>query len=132
MDYKQKVIEFFKNDIYATETTGIVIDEVDVNYAKCHFDINRGHLNAGNVVMGGAIYTLADFTFAVAANAGNEVTVSQTCQITYHAPAKGKSLYAVAKCVKSGRSTCFFITDIFNDEDTHVATVTSTGFRKTK
>ena len=132
MDYKKEAEAFFKNDIYATEATGIIIDEVSENYAKCYFEIKREHLNAGGVVMGGAIFTLADFTFAVAANAGNPTTVSQTSQVTYHAPATGKRLYAEAKCVKNGKATCFFITDVYTDEDRHVATVTSTGFRKIK
>ncbi len=130
MNHKEKALEFFSKDIFATEATGIIIDEVEEGYAKCHFDIKPHHLNADGVVMGGAIYTLADFTFAVAANAGNPVTVSQTCNITYLSPAKGKYLYAEAKSVKSGRATCFFITDVFTDEGKKVATVTSTGFRK--
>lgn len=131
MDYKETAVSFFKDDIFATEATGIVIDEVREGYAKCHFEIKKHHLNADGVVMGGAIYTLADFTFAVGANAGNPITVSQNCNITYHAPAKGKILYAEAESVKSGRSTCFFITKVYTDDGRLVATVTSTGFRKT-
>lgn len=130
MNYKEQAIKFFSKDIFATEATGIIIDEVNEGYAKCHFDILPHHLNADGVVMGGAIYTLADFTFAVAANAGNPVTVSQSCNITYHAPARGKYLYAEAESIKSGKTTCFFITKIYTDENKHVATLTSTGFRK--
>lgn len=130
MNYKEESEKFFKKDLFATEATGIIIDEVKKGYARCHFDILPHHKNADGVVMGGAIFTLADFTFAVAANAGEAITVSQNCNITYHAPAIGKHLYAESESVKSGKSTCFFITKVFTDEKKLVATVTSTGFRK--
>ena len=130
MNYKEDAIKFFSSDLFAKDACGIIIDEVNENYAKCHFDIKAHHLNADGVVMGGAIFTLADFTFAVAANAGNPVTVSQSCNITYLSPAMGDYLYAEAKSVKSGKSTCFFITNVYTNEDKLVATVTSTGFRK--
>ena len=55
MDY----IEFFKNDRFATEA-GITLSEVRPGYAKAKLKINEHHLNAGNVVQGGALFTLAD------------------------------------------------------------------------
>ena len=132
MSLKDTAVNFFSKDLFAKDACGIIIDEVDMGYAKCHFDIKEHHQNADGVVMGGAIYTLADFTFAVAANAGAPTTVSQSCNITYLSPAQGKYLYAESKSVKSGKSTCFFITNVYTDEDKLVATVTSTGFRKQK
>ncbi len=57
MDY----IEFFKNDRFATEA-GITLSEVRPGYAKAKLKINEHHLNAGNVVQGGALFTLADLT----------------------------------------------------------------------
>ncbi len=120
----------FQNDRYATEVTGINIEEAAPNYARCSLKITEKHLNAMSAVMGGAIFTLADFTFAVASNVDNMSTVGLTSQITYHATAKGQNLYAEAECVKSGRSTCFFIIRVSDDLDTLVATATMTGFRK--
>lgn len=64
MDYK----EFFKNDRFATDA-GIVIEEVSPGKAKTRLEIQDRHLNAGNVVQGGVIFTMADLTMAVAANA---------------------------------------------------------------
>ncbi len=120
----------FAKDLYATETTGASIDDAAQNYAKCSFNITDKHKNAAGGVMGGAIFTLADFAFAVAANVGNPITVSLSSNIAFHGAAKGNKLIAEAKCVKSGKSTCFFIVEIVDDVGTLVATASFTGFRK--
>lgn len=129
MDYLKQAREKFKDDIYAMETNGIEIEEVTPDYAKCSMPIERKHMNANNSVMGGAIFTLADFTFAVAANAGNPLTVSLTSQINFLNAGKGSCLTAEARCIKSGRSTCMYNVSINNDEGTEVANVNITGFR---
>jgi len=130
MDLTQKAREFFKADIYAVETTGIEILEVAPNYAKCRLNITPKHLNAANTVMGGAIFTLADFTFAVAANTGDAMTQSLTSQIVFLSVAKGQTLFAEATCVKDGKSTCYFIVEVTDELGTKVASVSATGFRK--
>ncbi len=130
MDLTEKANAFFKADTYAVETTGIEILEVKPNYAKCRLSVMPKHLNAANTVMGGAIFTLADFTFAVAANSGGVMTQSLTAQIAYLSVAKGRTLFAEANCVKDGKSTCYFIVDITDELGVKVASVTVTGFKK--
>ena len=61
----EQIREFFAKDRFATDN-GATIEEVDDGYAKCSLEIQPHHLNAANTVMGGAIFTLADFAFAVA------------------------------------------------------------------
>jgi hypothetical protein len=78
--------------------------------------------------MGGAIFTLADFAFAVASNFQRSVTVAQAAQITYLAAAKGTVLFAEAREVRSGHSTCFFQADITDEFGTKVAFFTGNGF----
>ena len=120
--------EFFKGDIFATEVTGIQIEAVGENYAKCSLALDKKHLNAAGHPMGGAIYTLADFTFAVSTNPHpDRVTVTTVSQICYLNSAKGKVLYAESNLIKDGRSTCFFDIDITDDLGTNVAKVTVTG-----
>lgn len=55
----------FAGDRYATEVTGCEIAAVTPGYARCRMAITPAHRNALGIVMGGAIFTLADFTFAV-------------------------------------------------------------------
>lgn len=119
--------EYFSNDIYATETTGIVIEECGENYAKCSLKTDRRHQNATGHVMGGAIYTLADFTFAVAANFSCFPTVTTMSNISYLASPKGDTLYSEAKLIKNGKRVCFFEIEISDNLGTAVAVVNVTG-----
>ena len=130
MDYLARAKEIFDKDIYATHTTGIEIIEADQKYAKCKLDVTSKHRNAQNVVMGGAIFTLADLTFAVAVNTDNELTVSLSANINYFVPAAGDVLYAVARCIKDGRKVCLYDIDIYDENDTLIARVNMQGFKK--
>ena len=80
--------------------------------------------------MGGAIFTLADFAFAVAANCGGRLTVSLSSQINFIAAPKGGRLFAKAQCIKSGRHTCFYSVEITDNEARKVAEATVTGYIK--
>lgn len=125
----EQIQKVFANDRFATDN-GAVIDEVDDGYAKCSLEIQPHHLNAGGTVMGGAIFTLADFTFAVASNWNKPLNVSTTSQITYLGTAKGTRLVAEARKVKEGRSTCYYLVDVSDDLGNPVAHVTASGFIK--
>ena len=121
--------EFFKNDIYATETTGIEIAEVREGYAKCTLRLDRRHRNAAGMVMGGALFTLADFAFAVASNEETAPSVSLTANIAYLSPARDGILTAEAACLKSGRRTCSYTVTITDEEGVTVAVLSETGLR---
>ena len=128
MDELLRAREFFKNDRYATEQTGIEILEVSKNYAKCRLTLDERHLNAVGHPMGGVMYTLADFVFAVATNFDAEcITVTTVGQICYLSPAKGTELYGESKLIKDGRTTCFYEVKIYDETGVDVAIVTVTG-----
>lgn len=84
---------YFKGDRFATEN-GAVIDEVTDTYAVCSLTLNDRHRNAMGNVMGGVLFMLGDFAFAVASNFGKHPTVSTTSQITFLRPAQGNRLTA--------------------------------------
>lgn len=123
----EKVKALFAKDQFASET-GIVVDELSPGYARCSFIIEKKHLNGNGKVMGGAMYTLADFTFALAANADRFGAVSQNLQIAYLSTAKGKQVIAEAKKVRAGRSTCFYTVEVSDDLGNRLAYVTASGF----
>ncbi len=130
MNHTEQAKEAFKSDIYAVETTGVRIEEARPNYSRCSLKIDGRHYNVNGDVMGGAIFTLADYAFGVAANTGNTATVSLTSTINFIRPTKGPILYAEAKCVKSGRSIAFFDVIVTDDLGNIIATVAANGFRK--
>jgi acyl-CoA thioesterase len=47
---------------------GIILTHLSPGYAKAQMEITPAHLNGGGVCQGGAIFTLADFAVAAAAN----------------------------------------------------------------
>ncbi|MBQ0028466.1 MAG: PaaI family thioesterase [Lachnospiraceae bacterium] len=116
----------FANDIFATEATGIVIEEAREGYCKCSLSLDRRHYNAVKQVMGGALATLIDFSFAVAANCEDHLTVTSTCQINYLSPVKGDMVFAVAEVVKDGKRSCYYEVTI-SDVDKTVARATVSG-----
>lgn len=127
----EDVRKCFSADKFATEAAGIVVEKAEPCYAECSMKIQPLHLNAAGAVMGGAIFTLADFCFAVASNNNNDSGsfVSLSCQISFTGRAKGSVLKGEAKCVKSGRSTCLYTVDVTDDLGNKVAFAVVNGFR---
>ena len=125
----EKAREFFGKDKYATVASGIQIDEIGEHYSKCSMKITDNHKNAYGGVMGGAIFTLADFAFAVASNYNAPQTVSVTSQINFIGMAKGQCLIAESKVIKDGRTTCLYDVFITDELGTKVAYVTVNGMK---
>lgn len=121
------VREFFIKDRFAMVTTGIEIEEVGENYAKCSLKVDDRHVNATGHVMGGAIFTLADFTFAVATNHAGTITVTTVSQISYLGTPKGDTLYAETRMLKDGRRNCFLEVVITDNLGNPVANVSTSG-----
>ncbi len=132
MTKTEKAREFFMADRFAMVTTGIDIVDVAPQYAKCRLDLNDGHRNAAGQVMGGAIFTLADFTFAVATNFEQDLTVTTVSQISYLSPAKGDALFGESRMIKDGKRTCFYDIEITDGSGTLVALVHTTGMHLAK
>ena len=56
---------YFQGDRFATEA-GMTLDALGEKSAVCSVTLSERHRNANGGVMGGAIFTLADFAFAAA------------------------------------------------------------------
>ncbi len=117
-DTTAKARKIFTADRYATELTGIEITSVGDHGATCTLTATDAHCNARGMVMGGALYTLADFAAAIAANSdclddGALHWVSLDASAHYLSPAPaGSRLVALSKAMKRGRSTALYQTII--------------------
>ena len=120
--------EYFSCDRFATEN-GITLDELDDSHAVTSMTLGARHRNAFGGVMGGAIFTLADFAFAALTNDRERVTVAQQVSINYLSAAKGKRLIARASFRKDGRSSCVVNVDVTDDAGRDVAQFVGTGFK---
>lgn len=119
--------DFFSGDRYATECTGIVIEAVGEKYAECSLKLLDVHKNAVGHIMGGVMFTLADFTFAVATNFEQEITVSVTSCMNNLSSPKGDELISKSRLIKDGKRNCFYEIDITDNLGTPVAMVSITG-----
>ena len=126
----QEVREYFANDHFATDACGCRVVEAQRGHAVCEFDIAPVHLNAQGNVMGGAIFTLADFALAIACNLGENPTVSVANEMRFMSGAKGKKLIATAEADKSGRSLGFYTVEVRDELGTPVAVMSATCFRR--
>ncbi|MBP1737599.1 MAG: hypothetical protein H6Q60_1480 [Oscillospiraceae bacterium] len=125
----EEVREWFKADHYA-HACGVWIAEVADGYAKCTLQVENRHLNAAGTVMGGALFTMADFTCAVAANWNRGVTVTIDGQINFLGAAKGGILTAEARRRKDGRTLGHYEVTIVSEHNAAVATAVFNVFQK--
>ncbi|MBO4765675.1 MAG: PaaI family thioesterase [Lachnospiraceae bacterium] len=120
--------EYFTGDRFATES-GMVIRGLGEDYAETAMTLTEHHKNANGGVMGGVIFTLADFAFAVCVNQIHKPTVAQQVSINYLGAPKGKQLFAKAVCRKNGRTSTIVNVDVTDETGRDVAQFTGTGFK---
>ena len=119
---------YFHCDNFAAEN-GMTLDELDGAHAVTSLTLSSRHRNAFGGVMGGAIFTLADFAFAALTNDRERKVVAQQVSINYLSAAKGNRLVATARYRKDGRSSCVVVVDVADDAGRDVAQFVGTGFK---
>lgn len=124
----EEIKAYFNKDRFAAAAQCSII-EAKANHSVCRMPITPEHLNANGTVMGGALFTLADFTMAVASNLDGKSTVSIDCSIRFFRPAKGNELIATCSADKAGRSVGFYTVEIADEQGALVAEFTSTAHR---
>ena len=120
--------EFFNGDRFATNM-GIRLDELEDDYCVCSLEIKDDFRNGFGAVMGGAIFTLGDFAFAVLSNQLHKLTVGLQVSINYLSGAKGEKLIAKATVRKDGRTTSVINVDITDDTGREIAQFVGTGYK---
>jgi len=102
------------------------ITDASEGYARVTMDC-AGKMNPGGVAHGGAIFSLADQAFGIAANCCGTHRVAVSVNIQYIAPAKGK-LVAVARRVADNGS-CDTYRVMVHEGERPVAEFTGVAFR---
>ena len=125
----EQIEEEFYKDQFATHAAHCRIIEGKKGHAICEMPIEDIHRNGRGNVMGGAIFTLADFTLAIAGNIGQSPTVSVTHSIDFFRSSKGTKLIDTARCHKAGSRLAFFTVDVTDDLGKDIARMTATCAR---
>jgi acyl-CoA thioesterase len=109
---------------------GARLDEVREGYARATMRLREDHLNGVAVAQGGAVFTLADFAFAAAANSHGTVAVALDTSITFARAATKGVLTAEALEESLSRRTSVCNVRVTDGEGTIVALFRGTAFRK--
>ncbi|MBO4501509.1 MAG: PaaI family thioesterase [Clostridia bacterium] len=126
----EQIRERFSKDLYAVEATGITVAEAGDCFSVCELALGRRHKNAMGGVMGGAIFTLCDFAYAVASNGLDKpYSMALSSSISFLAQPKTEKLTARAECVRDGGHTCFYRVRVEDSAGNAVAEALFTGYK---
>jgi acyl-CoA thioesterase len=125
----EEMTKLTENDRFAA-FVGIKPVKVESGYALVEMEITNHHLNGVNLVQGGAIFTLADYAFAVASNSRGIVTLGINATISYFKSPRGKVLTAEAKEISTHKKLCGYSVDVFDENNELVAKFMGTGYSK--
>jgi acyl-CoA thioesterase len=130
MDYSTDELgEFFKRDLFAAKND-IEMVEIGPSSAKARMKVTSEHLNAVGTAHGGALFSLADFAFAMAANSGGQVTVAINVSISYFKAVSSGVLTASAREVSGGGRIASYTVEINDETGDLVALFQGMAYRK--
>ena len=118
---------FFKRDRFAA-LAGIQLLEVRPGYALARMPIRDHHLNGVDVVQGGAVFTLADLTFAVACNTLGPVALAIDVSISFLSATTGGTLTAEAREVSRSSRLSRVEVEVRDGEGAQVALFHGTAY----
>lgn len=116
-------------DRYAAHS-GIELVSVSPGQAEARMPVRPVHLNGVGTVQGGAIFTLADFAFAAAANAHGTLAVAVNVSITFMQAAHEGVLTARAREVALNPRLGSYTVDVTDDRGHLVAVFQGLAYRK--
>ena len=129
MNYLERAREFFRNDHYATDATGIVIEKACDGYSEISLKIDTRHQNGIGQVMGAVYSTLVDVSFAIASNFDRPMTVTLQSSITFMNACRGDILFASCRRANEGGRTCFYDVHVTDNVGTQIVQATVTGYK---
>ncbi len=119
---------YFARDRFAYGN-GMRLEELSETRAVTSLTLTEEHRNALGGVMGGAIFTLADYASAALTNHLHSPAVAQQVSINYLNGVKGGRLTATAVCKKNGRNSMVTVVDVADDTGREVAQFTAVSFK---
>lgn len=126
----EKSLDFFRqNDLFARHC-GIELLSAEPGKAQAKMEITDFHLNGAKTVHGGALFTLADFTFAVASNCQGQLALAISTNMSFVKAAYSGTLYAEAKELSLNKKLGTYQVVIKDEECNLIAQFHGTAFRK--
>jgi acyl-CoA thioesterase len=120
---------FFENDQFA-KRADVRLTAVSPGCATAEMRLQPYHWNGIDNVQGGAIFTLADFAFAAAANSHGTIAVAVNVSITFMKAAKDGTLRAEARELSKNHRLGSYIVEVKDDSGDLVAVFQGLAYRK--
>jgi acyl-CoA thioesterase len=121
--------QFFKSDQFVNHC-GIELVSRQSGQAVARMKVQPLHLNALGIVQGGAIFTLADYAFAVASNGHGTAAVGINVSITYVKATTSGTLTAEAREVSLNPKLGSYTVNITDETGVLVAVFQGLAYRK--
>jgi acyl-CoA thioesterase len=111
---------------------GIRLEQVREGHARATMDAGADHLNGVDIVQGGAIFTLADFAFAAAANAVGAAAVAVGASVQFVRAARPGRLVAEAEEVARSSRISTVAVRVIDGAGELVALFQGTAYRSSR
>lgn len=121
--------EFLQGDRFA-QRCGIELVSLAPGQAVTRMRIEPWHANAVGLVQGGAIFTLADYAFAVASNTHGTVAVGINVSITYIKAVTSGTLMAEAREVARNPKLASYTVNVTDEAGNLIAVFQGLVYRK--
>ena len=122
--------QFFSSEDLFARHAGIELLDVGPGWAKASMKIEPYHYNGAKTVHGGAIFTLADFAFAVASNSHGTLAMGINTSVSFVKAATRGTLYADARELARNRKLASYSVRITDDDNDVVAIFQGMVYRK--
>lgn len=126
----QQLMQFFSAEDKFAGHAGIELVDAGPGWAKVSMKIQPFHFNAAGTVHGGAIFTLADFAFAVASNSHGTLAMGINTSVNFVKAATGGTLHADAMEQAKGPKLASYSVTVTDDAGDVVAIFQGMVYRK--
>ena len=126
----QQLMQFFSAQDKFAGHAGIELVDAGPGWAKVSMKIQPFHFNAAKTVHGGAIFTLADFAFAVASNSHGTLAMGINTSVNFVKAATGGTLHADAMEQAKGPKLASYSVTVTDDAGDVVAIFQGMVYRK--
>ena len=125
----ERIKQFFKKDRFAA-LAGIELMSVSPGQASSRMLLQPEHLNGMGTAHGGALFTLADFTFAAACNSHGTVAVAISASINFMKAATQGCLKAEARELSKNSRIGAYTVEVTDEQGELVAIFQGLAYRK--
>lgn len=128
----QELMQFFSDEDKFARYAGIELVDAGLGWAKASMKIEPFHFNGARTVHGGAIFTLADFAFAVASNSHGTLAMGINTSVNFVKAATAGMLHAEAVEQSRGPRLASYSVTITDDAGDVVAIFQGMAYRKSE